>query len=71
MPDLKQETGLLDCEGRKMFVGDIVECSAPIFTKPKRFVLSWDESLGRFNFPTSLDLRSHCRVVQDEENYEL
>jgi len=69
MAEAKVETGLKDCENKNVRVGDLVECSAPIFTKPKRFIVEWDSVLGRYNYPTSLDLTSHCRVIDHEEKH--
>ena len=63
----KLDTGIKDCSGRSVFVGDLIECAAPIFTKPKKFVVEWDVALRRYNYPTSLDLASHCRVVVSDE----
>jgi hypothetical protein len=63
----KLDTGIKDSADRRVYVGDLVECTAPIFTKPKRFVVEWDDCLGRYNYPTSLDLTSHCRVIDCDE----
>jgi hypothetical protein len=64
----RQETGLTDCEGQKVRVGDLIECSAPIFTKAKRFVIGYDDIAGRYNYPIAAELSSHCRVITLDEH---
>lgn len=64
----RQETGLIDCKGQIVYVGDLVECDAPIFTKAKRFVVEWDEITGRYNYPTARELSSCCRVISFDEH---
>lgn len=63
------ETGYKDCENRSIKVGDTVECFAPIFTKPKQFVMAWDSVLGSYNFPKCSELASHCRIITEDEKH--
>ena len=64
----KQEIGLIDCEGRNVCVGDLIECDAPIFTKAKRFVIGYDDIARRYNYPNAQELSSHCRVITIDEH---
>ena len=64
----RRETGLVDCEGRSVCVGDLVECSAPIFTKAKKFVIECDDLTGRYNYPNAPELSSYCRVITIDEH---
>ena len=64
----KQEIGLIDCEGRNVCVGDLIECDAPIFTNAKRFVIGYDDIAGRYNYPIAAELSSHCRIITQDEH---
>ena len=60
---MKRDTGFTDCNGIKIKEGDQVECFHPIYESPKRFVVSWDMGLNKFNLPSSKDLLDSCKVV--------
>lgn len=64
----KKEIGLVDCEGRNVCVGDLIECSAPIFTNAKRFVIGYDDIARRYNYPIAAELSSHCRIITQDEH---
>lgn len=65
------ETGVHDCDGRMICVGDTIVCNDPIFIEPKTFVVRLDPKTGLHNIPVSF-LRESCRVVNtsDENNLQ-
>lgn len=65
-----RETGINDCEGKMIYEGDVIICDDPIFLKPKRFIVKWDNVTGNHNVPTS-SLRNYCRVVDKFNENEL
>lgn len=56
-------TEVKDRNGKMICAGDTIVCDAPIYVKPKTFVVKWDELLKRYNLPTDKEILSHCEVV--------
>lgn len=60
----KRPTGVTDRNGTMIHVGDQVKCDNPIYTKPKVFNVTWDESQNKYNLPSDQQLRASCEIVQ-------
>lgn len=60
----KQSTGITDRNGKMIHVGDRMKCDNPIYTKPKEFIVAWDDTLKKYNLPSDQQLRASCEIVQ-------
>ena len=60
----KHLTGITDRNGKMIHVGDHMKCDNPIYTKPKEFVVVWDETQNKYNLPSDQQLLRSCEIVQ-------